>query len=291
MDTFQEIIAPARSRVLAFASDTPEVFPEHWHTMAEFVCALRDSCVISVNREIYTLHPGEVLLIWPTELHATVSNPRQASILLQFNDDLITSCKDFDIAYHSLRKIHDLKAYSPSLNAVIASCLKEMYKVHQSRTEHFSEPKMLIRIYEMMIALCEHVQTDNANSAVPSGGADSNFYVIKKACSYINENYDRNLTQQEVAGYCGFSSWYFSKIFHAYTQESFPEFLTRKRLSAATRLLNSESISIAEAAYQSGFQSISNFNKVFRRMIGCTPLQYRKLYSPDDRALSLYPLP
>lgn len=279
--SFQEIIKPLKSEYWEFSPHVPATFPEHWHTMAEFIYCKNSPCSYSVNREQYHLNPGDVLMIWPTELHEIQDSPQEAATILQFNDDLLSHCRDFDVYYHKLRNIHSLREYSAELNERIANYLSQIEAIHQDHSEQFCEPKILIMIYQMLIELCSNL---NTSPSQPSSIVDSynhNFYVIKKACSYINSNYDRSLSEHEVAEHCGFSTYYFSKIFHEYTQETFPEYLTKKRLAAATKLLCSETISVADVAYQSGFQSISNFNKVFKKIMGCSPLQYRKLYSED----------
>ncbi len=274
---FRETIQPLDSSYFVFAPrNNPVAFPEHWHTMAEFILSLEDGCHYTVNEEHYTLNSGEVLLIWPTELHEVVACPDGASIILQFDASLITNCKDFNVYYHSLRNVHHLKQFSPEVNTFFCEAFSH---IDAMRLEPYAEPHILIQIYEMMIRLCQSIQGNS--SSVSPVASDNTFYLIKKACSYIDANCERDLPQTEVAQFCGFSSYYFSKIFHKYTGETFPEYLTKKRIGLSTQLLQNNSLSIAEVSYQSGFQSISNFNKLFKKHIGCTPMQYRKLYSAN----------
>jgi AraC-like DNA-binding protein len=114
------------------------------------------------------------------------------------------------------------------------------------------------------------------------GNASDTYNKVQQACSYISENCTRAITQQEVAEYTGFSTYYFSRIFKEYTDESFNVFLTRHRLEHAVRLLTSDNISITDVAFLSGFQSISNFNKVFLKEMKCSPKEYRKLRQQNE---------
>ena len=55
--------------------DTPAAFPAHWHNAAEFVVAKKDGCKYRINDDIHTLASGDVLLIWPHQIHEIVSVP------------------------------------------------------------------------------------------------------------------------------------------------------------------------------------------------------------------------
>lgn len=280
---FRENIKSLESSYFAFSPrNSPTVFPEHWHTMAEFILAAKDGCHFTVNEESITLNAGEVLLVWPTELHEIISCPDSSTTVLQFDATIITECKDFNIYYHNLRNIHNLKKFSAEVNDFFCQAITDIEVLY---SEPFAEPKILVKIYEMMIELCRNLQESAIAQSVYTTPSDHTFYIIKKACSFIDANCERDLSQTEVAEFCGFSTYYFSKIFHKYTLETFPEYLTKRRIAVSTQLLQNKSISIADVSYQSGFQSISNFNKLFKKNMGCTPMQYRKLYS--DGAISI----
>ena len=275
---FRETINPEPYTQFAFAfQNSPGKFPAHWHTSAEFIMATRDNSSYRVNGTLYTLNASEMLLVWPTELHEVVSAPEASSVIIQFTPDLITNCMDFNIYYHRLRDIHSPKALSPELNDRICRQVKQI-KACLSNAKPLAEPKTIIHIYEILIILCDYLQQDSSHPDVTDSFSHT-LHMIKKACCYIDSHCDQNICQKEVAAYCGFSPYYFSRIFREFTHESFPEYLTKKRITAAARLLMSETLPITDVAYQSGFQSISNFNKVFKKFTGCTPVQYRSLHS------------
>lgn len=279
----QEVIKSVGSDNFAFSnSASPTHFPEHWHTLAEFILAKKDGCKYSINHKEYELNSGEILLIWPMELHSIISTPSDSSLILQFRDDILIDCKDFNINYHNLRNIHNLNKFSPELNSSIRD---QILKIDELTTsgEPFAEPKILIIINQILIDICERIQHNNIPQSSVPGYESPTYYVIKKACGFITDNCTRNLTQTEVSDYCGFSSYYFSRIFKKYTGESFPEYLTKKRIAASTYLLLSDTTSITDIAFKSGFQSISNFNKAFKKIMGYTPMQYRNLYSGEDQ--------
>ena len=102
--------------------------------------------------------------------------------------------------------------------------------------------------------------------------------VIAAAMNYINSHYGENLTLDDVAGFSGFSRYYFSRSFKKQTGFSFKDYLCEKRLQVASELLSGTNLSMRDVAIQSGFGSVATFNRVFRENKGCTPTKYRAIY-------------
>lgn len=256
--------------------NSPTSYPTHWHTQAEFILAKENNCIYSINETTYTLNEGDVLIVWPTELHEVLSTPERGSLIMQFDAKIISECRDFGIYYPRLQSIHKVSDYSEDLNRLIAQEMTLCEERNQNQ-ESFFEAKALSSIYAMLINMCTFLQNNNGNeqSATPSFASES-FLKIKSACNYIAKNCDGNLSQDEVAKSVGFSTYYFSRLFHQYTGETFSGFVTRQRIEMAKQLLGNKAIPVTDVAYLSGFQSISNFNKVFKSIMNCSPMQYRK---------------
>ena len=72
----------------------PRSFPEHWHEFAEFIIATDNNGSYSVGNEQYHLDTGDLLLIWPGEMHSNISVTSNSSLLLQFGDNFIYNCHD-----------------------------------------------------------------------------------------------------------------------------------------------------------------------------------------------------
>lgn len=102
---------------------------------------------------------------------------------------------------------------------------------------------------------------------------------INQAKEYIRENYDQPLTLEELGNVVGFSSSYFSTVFHKETGKTFLEYLTDVRMEEAKRLLRETSRTIESISSEIGMNDYKRFSKLFRRMSGITPKEYRKLYS------------
>jgi len=98
---------------------------------------------------------------------------------------------------------------------------------------------------------------------------------ITKACAYIAEHCSDEISLPEVARVAGMSANYFSQVFVETTGTHFVEYVARTRVENAGHFLENPCLRISEIAFQVGFQSLSQFNRAFRKVAGCTPKEYR----------------
>ena len=90
----------------------------------------------------------------------------------------------------------------------------------------------------------------------------------------LNE-YHRQVSLDEIAGVANMTVNSFCRYFKARTRRSYLDFLTEFRIGQACKLLQQEDISIADIGFLVGFGNLSNFNRKFRELNGCTPKAYR----------------
>lgn len=100
--------------------------------------------------------------------------------------------------------------------------------------------------------------------------------IVLNAISYIRENYGRNIGLIDVAQFCNVRSEYLSRIFKEETGVKFVDFLTNFRISMAKRLLVSGNYKVVEVAEMVGFSDQKYFQKVFKKVCGVTPSEYKK---------------
>jgi AraC-like DNA-binding protein len=98
---------------------------------------------------------------------------------------------------------------------------------------------------------------------------------ITKAKAFIDEHLTEELRLEQVAKFVGMSSYYFCKVFRRAAGVNFTDYLSRVRIERAKNLLLNPHLRISEIAYEVGFQSLTHFNRVFRRVLGQSPTQYR----------------
>ncbi|MFT3870884.1 MAG: helix-turn-helix domain-containing protein [Nibricoccus sp.] len=100
--------------------------------------------------------------------------------------------------------------------------------------------------------------------------------VITKARMYIAEHQDDDLTLAQVAQSVNTSAFYFCKMFKKATGMTFTDYLARVRVEKVKNLLLNPHKRVSEAAFEAGFQSLSQFNRVFRKIAGESPSTYRE---------------
>lgn len=100
---------------------------------------------------------------------------------------------------------------------------------------------------------------------------------IDQVCQYLVEHFREDLSHREVARKFNFSSAAFSRLFKRATRKTYQCFLKELRLGHACRMLADSDATIAQIAFESGFQSLSNFNRRFKEAYGYAPKEWRKM--------------
>lgn len=98
---------------------------------------------------------------------------------------------------------------------------------------------------------------------------------VARARAYIGEHLGEELCLKQVARAANMSAFYFCKVFKAATGLTFTDYVARARVEKTKQLLLNPNTRVSEAAYEAGFQSLSQFNRVFRRIEGQAPSTYR----------------
>lgn len=99
--------------------------------------------------------------------------------------------------------------------------------------------------------------------------------VIHRAVQYVSAHYPEKITLEEVARRAYLSPTYFSRVFKEEMGESFTAYLNRVRIEKSKELLRHDSIRLTDIAFAVGFEDQSYFTKVFKKLVGMPPLQYR----------------
>lgn len=98
---------------------------------------------------------------------------------------------------------------------------------------------------------------------------------VSRARKFIQDHQADNLSLTAVAKAVNTSTFYFCKLFKRTTGLNFTEYLSQVRVEKAKSLMPNPNLRISEIAYQVGFQSLTHFNRVFKRITGQSPTAYR----------------
>ena len=100
-------------------------------------------------------------------------------------------------------------------------------------------------------------------------------FYMKEAVSYIEQNFQNDITVEDIAATCGLNRSYFGKIFHESMGKSPQEFLISYRMTKAAELLKLTGLSIADVGNAVGYPNQLHFSRAFKNVYGISPRQWR----------------
>lgn len=106
------------------------------------------------------------------------------------------------------------------------------------------------------------------------GGRLRDFY-IKEALSFIEQNFQNDISVEDIAAFCGLNRSYFGKIFHDTIGKSPQEFLMSYRMQKATELLKLTQLSIGDIGNAVGYSNQLHFSRAFKNVYGVSPREWR----------------
>lgn len=98
---------------------------------------------------------------------------------------------------------------------------------------------------------------------------------LKVVYKFIEENYQRTISIEEISHLTHLSKAAFCRYFKKMTRLTFTEFLNQYRIEQAKRLLKSDK-NVTETCFECGFESLSYFNRIFKKVVGENPIQFKK---------------
>ena len=136
--------------------------------------------------------------------------------------------------------------------------------------------RLLTFFAEQLSTLCNQIMMERKNAEPP---------LVQKAREYIDKHKHEELSLAAVAAAAGASVFHFCKVFHKSTGLKFTDYVSRVRVEEARTQLLNPNRRISEVAYDVGFQSLTQFNRTFKRVYGQSPSEFR------SRVSSTRPLP
>jgi AraC-like DNA-binding protein/ligand-binding sensor protein len=150
--------------------------------------------------------------------------------------------------------------------------------LRKARDAYFHSRVLTPKRYQGMLRLLEifgrHLAILSNQIAVETSASEP--APVAKAKHFISQNQDNALCLATVAKAVNTSTFYFCKLFKRTTGLTFTEYLARVRIEKAKTLLLDPNRRVSEVAYDVGFQSLTHFNRVFRKLVGQSPTSYRR---------------
>lgn len=138
-----------------------------------------------------------------------------------------------------------------------------------NRVNSCSNIDSIISFFEGKLKICFE--------AISSSRDRGNKKVFEKAKEYIIKNYNKEITLEAVSEYIHLSPTYFSKLFKQVAEENFVDYVVNYRISKARELLKEGIYKANEVSRMVGFHDVKYFYKVFKKITGCTPTEYKEI--------------
>ena len=195
-----------------------------------------------------------------------------SAVPVRVGDNLIAFLQTGQILLHAPGKAEFAKATRELVKfgtEVDVKQLEEAYFQTRviTRKQYESILRLLTIFAQHLSALSNQLMVEQATAESPA---------IARARAYIAEKHADELSLSEVSQVVNMSAFYFCKTFKKATGMTFTDYLARVRIEKVKNLLLNPHKRVSEAAYEAGFQSLSQFNRVFRRIAGESPSTYRE---------------
>jgi len=194
-----------------------------------------------------------------------------SAVPVRVGENLVAFLQTGQVLLHQPNKQEFKKFTRELLSWGIETDLKRLEEAYfQTRV---LEKKQYEAVLRLLTIFAQHLASLSNQLMVSAKQAESP--MISRAKVYISEHQDEELSLRQVAGAVNTSAFYFCKMFKQATGLTFTDYLARIRIEKVKNLLLNPHKRISEAAYEAGFQSLSQFNRVFRKIAGEAPTVWR----------------
>lgn len=158
----------------------------------------------------------------------------------------------------------------------IASRIKQMFEL--GKTE------CLLEILSVLNTLSKNYDYELlASSGYAPGFGKKDYQRINKACKYVMENFQGEISLDDVVDIVGLTKAAFCRYFKKVTGKTFFTYVKEYRIGHACKLLMETNLNVTEVSYKCGFNTISNFNKQFKTIMGTNPSTYRERFTTPQQ--------
>ncbi|MBP3892246.1 MAG: AraC family transcriptional regulator [Solobacterium sp.] len=250
----------------------------HWHNDVEVIHVAKGAMYCQTNEETFLLNKGDVCFINKNQVHGLYckgDTPCEHEALI-INLNIFSHDSELFQVYikplledanFSHIRFDKQEGYSKQIADLI-------HNIQYLRTqkELGYELEIVAKMYQIFRCLYQAYSTTDERQPRPS----VNVGVLQDMLSFIYQNYEDDITLQDIANSGSVSPSTCNRIFNELTKMTPITFLTQYRLEKGAELLRNSTMSIGEIALSCGFTQQSYFNRLFLRTYGITPLKYRK---------------
>jgi AraC-like DNA-binding protein len=265
---------------------TSPYFDPNWHFHSEYqlFVVLKGTGTRFIGDHVQPFKPGDFVMTGPNLPHLWRSDPEYfegdksletRGVVVYFPEDFFTSrfldkMESLEIKQLLMRSARGI-AYHGGASAKATDMMLQLMDA-----ENFEGILQLLRILQFLARSDEYVLL--ANPGYSNSLKESDTERMNKVHAYVMKNFREKITLEEVSAIANMTPSSFSRYFKTHANKTFSEFLTGIRIGYSCRLLIEKNVNITQACYDSGFNTLSNFNRQFKAYTHTTPMEYRQRY-------------
>ena len=233
----------------------------HWHENLEIIHNYEGRCVVQNGNEVIELLPGDTCVVNSKEIHGLCGSKSKSK-----NAYFILSEKFCaEIGFFTSSTVFQKKITDPRLKELFMKIEREY-----NSDDDYKESGLKIALLSVLLILSrDYTVSRTPESATPK------IALTKRIMSYLREHYMEDITMEMLEERFQYSRFYISRVFKEVSGKAIVGYLNEIRVSRAREMLDGGTQSVAEIAALSGFDNQSYFGKVFKRIVGVAPLEYR----------------
>jgi AraC-like DNA-binding protein len=194
-----------------------------------------------------------------------------SAVPVRVGENLVAFLQTGQILLHQPNKREFKKLTRALINWGVETDLKRLEEAYyQTRV---LEKRQYEAVLRLLTIFAQHLSSFSNQLMVAAEKVESP--LATRARLYITDHQHEQISLGQVAASVNTSAFYFCKMFKQATGLTFTDYLARVRIEKVKNLLLNPHKRISEAAYEAGFQSLSQFNRVFRRNVGQSPMTWR----------------
>ena len=261
-----------------FLNDGYASTPHHWHEDIEIIYLVEGNVKVGIGNDLYHLKVRDILLIGPGVVHFFLKEMKASGrAVIQFRmsiyDTFLSGSKDS----RTIRPMFTHSKYLTPGTEMHSLMEKQIQQLINENTAAKEGYKLIMkaRLYDLAGILIRYMPKGEYSAEAESNQMER-LQKLDKVFQHVAQNYQSNINLQEISKVAGFSLYYFTRFFKENTGVTFIYYLNNFRITKAEWHLMEERDSITEVAYKSGFNSVKTFNRIFKQLKGCAPMEYRK---------------
>lgn len=233
-----------------------------------------DSSETIGNRELVLITSPNLEHVWA---QGTCHSEEIREITIQFFFDFNSSSSLFSRT--PMLPIKNLFEKARKGVAFTPEAIEEVYPLLNSlstkKDKFYSVIDFLTILYKLSLA---DGTRELATSSFAKVDVDSDSRRILKVKDYISKHFTEEIRLADLADLVGMSPTSFSRFFKLRSGKTLSDYIVEMRLGVAARQLVDTTDNISEICYGCGFNTLSNFNRLFRKYKGCSPTEFREKY-------------